>query len=201
MDELLKKIPVSIIAICVAVLTGLISFAVIRGDKSVDVWGIKIDPKGVSQSASTPEARGTTFPVGSVIASYLAPPRMKERYGEQWALADGREVSTKTAFYEITGKTQLPDLRGMFIRGLNADRKDDNRDLDGDNRKVGDYQADELRAHYHDNLAAGIWGRSFKGEDGSPKTAHELKGGKTGTTGGKETRPRNVALYFYIRVD
>ena len=201
MDELLKKIPVSIIAICVAVLTILISFAVFRGDSSIDVWGIKIDPKGISQPVSAPEARAASFPVGSVIASYLAPPRMKERYGEQWALADGREVSTKTAFFEITGKTQLPDLRGMFIRGLNADRKDDDRDLDGDNRKVGDYQADELRTHYHDNVAAGIWGRSFKGEDGSPKTAHELKGGKTGTTGGKETRPRNVALYYYIRVD
>jgi hypothetical protein len=201
MDELLKKIPVSIIAICAAVLTVLISFAVIRGDSTIDLWGIKIDPKGVSHPASPPDVRVAPFPVGSVIASYLAPPRMQERYGAQWALADGREVSTKTAFYEITGKTQLPDLRGMFIRGLNVERKDDNRDLDGDNRKVGEYQADELKAHYHDNPAAGIWGRSFKGENGAPKTAHELKGGKTGTTGGKETRPRNVALYYYIRID
>jgi len=46
---------------------------------------------------------------------------------------------------------------------------------------------------------AGIWGRSFKGEDGSPKTAHE-KQGATGDKGGKETRPRNVALYYYIKV-
>jgi hypothetical protein len=201
MDELLKKIPVSIIAICVAVLTILISFAVFRGDSSIDVWGIKIDPKGVSQSVSAPGAPVVAFPVGTVIASYLAPPRMKERYGAHWALADGSEVSTKTAFYEITGKTQLPDLRGMFIRGLNADRRDGKQDPEGDRRGVGEYQGDELKVHYHDNLAAGIWGRSFKGEDSGPKTAHEKRDGKTGVTGGTETRPRNIALYYYIRVD
>jgi hypothetical protein len=201
MDELLKKIPVSIIALCAAVLTILISFAVFRGDSSIDVWGIKIDPKGVSQPVGAPGAPVVTLPVGTVIASYLAPPRMTERYGAQWALADGSEVSTKTAFYEITGKTQLPDLRGMFIRGLNADRRDGKQDPEGDRRGVGEYQGDELKVHYHDNLAAGIWGRSFKGEDGSPKTAHEKKDGKTGVTGGTETRPRNIALYYYIRVE
>lgn len=201
MDELIKKIPVSIIAVCVAVLTVLISFAVIRGDSTIDIWGIKIDPKGASHPGSPPEVGGAAFPVGAVIASYLAPPRMKERYGDQWALADGREVSTKTAFYEITGKTQLPDLRGMFIRGLNAERKDGKQDPEGDGRGVGEYQADTLQRHAHDNTAAGIWGRSFKGEDGSPKTAHEKKDGKTGTTGGTETRPRNVALYYYVRID
>jgi hypothetical protein len=200
MDELLKRIPVSIIAICIAVLTGLISFAVIRGDKSVDVWGIKIDPKEVSQPGSSQDVRVANFPVGTVIASYLAPPRMKERYGEQWALADGSDVSTKTAFYDITGKTQLPDLRGMFIRGLNADRKDGKQDPDGDTRVVGDYQADDFHRHKHAFGTAGIWGRSFKGEDGSPKTAY-AKDEDTKEKGGNETRPRNVALYYYIRID
>jgi hypothetical protein len=201
MDELLKKIPVSIIALCVAVLTILISFAVFRGDSSIDVWGIKIDPKGVSQPVGAPGAPVVPFPVGTVIASYLAPARMQERYGGAWVLADGREVSTKTAFYEITGKTRLPDLRGMFIRGLNADRNDGQEDPEGSKRGVGTYQPDAFAQHAHDNVAAGIWGRSFKGEDSGPKTAHEKRDGKTGLAGGTETRPRNVALYYYIRVD
>lgn len=200
MEELLKRIPVSIIAICIAVLTGLISFAVIRGDTSLDIWGIKIDPKTASQSASSQDALVANFPVGTVIASYLAPPQMKENYGEQWVLANGSDVSTKTAFYAITGKTQVPDLRGMFIRGLNADRKDGKQDPDGQNRVVGDYQADNVRSHTHAIATAGIWGRSFKGEDGSPKTAH-AKDGETQHTGGTETRARNVALYYYIRIN
>jgi hypothetical protein len=199
MDELLKKIPVSIIAICVAVLTILISFAVFRGDSTIDVWGIKIDPKGVSQPVSTQEAPVATFPVGSVVASYLAPHQMQERYGEQWVLADGRDVSTKTAFYTITGKTKVPDLRGMFIRGLNVDRKDGKQDPDGHDRTVGDYQADVFKTHNHSIKTAGIWGRSFKGEDGSPKTAHE-KSANTGDQGGTETRARNIALYYYIKI-
>jgi hypothetical protein len=68
MDELLKKIPVSIIALCAAVLTILISFAVFRGDSSIDVWGIKIDPKGVSQPVGAPGAPVVALPVGTVRA-------------------------------------------------------------------------------------------------------------------------------------
>lgn len=74
MDELIKKIPVSIIAVCVAVLTVLISFAVIRGDSTIDIWESEIDPKGVSHPGSPPGAGGAAFPVGAVIASYLTPP-------------------------------------------------------------------------------------------------------------------------------
>jgi hypothetical protein len=199
MDELLKKIPVSIIALCVAVLTILISFAVFRGDSTIDVWGIKIDPKGVSQPASTQEAPVATFPVGSVLASYLAPHQMQEKYGEQWVLADGREVSTTTKFYDITGKTKVPDLRGMFIRGLNVDRKDGKQDPEGHDRLVGDYQADAFQKHNHAIRTAGIWGRSFKGENGSPKTAYE-KSEETGDRGGTETRAKNIALYYYIKI-
>ena len=199
MDELLKKIPVSIIAICVVVLTILISFAVFRGESTIDIWGIKIDLKKVSQPVSPAEALGATFPVGSVVASYLAPHQMQEKYGEQWVLADGREVSTTTKFYDITGKTKVPDLRGMFIRGLNVERKDGKQDPEGQDRLVGDYQADAFQKHSHAIKTAGIWGRSFKGEDGSPKTAYE-KVENTDERGGTETRARNVALYYYIKI-
>lgn len=199
MDELLKKIPVSIIAVCVVVLTILISYAVLRGESTIDVWGIKIDLKKVSQPGSTPEVPGAPLPVGSVVASYLAPHQMQERYGEQWVLADGREVSTKTTFHDITGKTRVPDLRGMFIRGLNVERKDGKEDPEGRDRLVGEYQADALQQHRHAITTAGIWGRSFKGEDGSPRTAYE-KTGETSEKGGTETRARNIALYYYIKI-
>ena len=195
MDELLKKIPVSIIAICIAVLTVLISYAVIRGNSSIDIWGIKIDPKQISEQTSMV----TNFPVGTVIASYLSPQQMKENYADEWVLANGDDISTKAVFYTITGKTKLPDLRGMFIRGLNVNRNDKNQDPDGDNRVVGDYQDDEFQEHNHSIRTAGVWGRSFKGENGSPNTAYE-KNGDTGIKGGKETRSKNIALYYYIKI-
>ena len=195
MEELIKKIPVSIIAVCIAVLTVLISIAVIRGDTSIDIWGIKIAPRQIGE----PGGIVGNFPVGSIISCYLSPQQMKENYGDEWVLANGDDVSTKTAFFKITGKTKVPDLRGMFIRGLNVDRNDGNQDPDGQNRLVGDYQVDDLKQHNHSIPTAGIWGRSFKGENGSPKTAFE-KAGTTGDQGGKETRSKNIALYYYIKI-
>jgi hypothetical protein len=195
MDELIKKIPVSIIAICVAVLTVLISFAVIRGDTSIDIWGIKIEPKEISQPTRTT----TNFPVGSVIASYLSTQQMRVKFKDEWVLADGRDVSTNTEFYKTTGKTKLPDLRGMFIRGLNYGRNDEYRDPD-DKRVVGDYQPDAFQKHQHGIATAGVWGRSFKGENGDPKTAYKADG-DTKYTGGEETRAKNVALYYYIKIN
>jgi len=73
MDELLKKIPVSIIAICVAVLTILISFAVFRGIPALMCGGSRLIQRD-KPTVSAPEARAASFPVGSVIPSYLAPP-------------------------------------------------------------------------------------------------------------------------------
>jgi hypothetical protein len=194
-EELIKKIPVSIIAICIAVLTALVSVAVIRGESSIDIWGIKIDPKKTGKT----NVSITNLPVGTIVASYLSPRQMKENYGDEWVLANGDEVSTKTAFYALTGKTKLPDLRGVFIRGLNFDRNDEKQDPDGQNRVVGDYQPDDFMKHNHSISTAGIWRRSFKGEDGSPRTVHQGDG-YTGDNGGKETRPRNVALYYYIKI-
>jgi hypothetical protein len=195
MEELIKKIPISIIALCSVVLTVLISLAVIRGDTSLDIWGIKIDPRQISEQTRIV----TNFPVGTVIASYLSPQQMKDNYGAEWVLANGDDVSTKTAFYTITGKTKLPDLRGMFIRGLNGNRNDEKQDPDGNNRVVGDYQADDFQKHNHTIATAGVWGRSFKGEDGSTKTAYKMDG-YTGEKGGEETRSRNIALYYYIKI-
>ncbi len=195
MEELVKRIPVSIIAICIAVLTVLISIAVIRGDTSLDIWGIKIDPRKISQQTRA----AINFPVGSIIASYLSPQQMKEKYGNEWVLADGRDISTDTEFYKTTGKTKLPDLRGMFIRGLNVGRNDKDRDPNN-KRVVGDYQPDAFQRHDHAIVTAGVWGRSFQGENSGPKTAYKLDG-KTGETGTEEeTRPKNVALYYYVKI-
>lgn len=196
MQELLKKIPVPVIALCVAVLTVLISIAVIRGDTSIDVWGIKINPRQDSGQIGT-------VPVGTIIASYLSKQQMKGTYGDEWVLANGDDVSTKSQFFKITGKTKLPDLRGMFIRGLNEGRNDGKQDPQP-NRTAGDYQEDAFKEHHHKL----IWHhRSFHGAGGpgippvdepgkdQPDTTKKPK------EGGDETRPKNVAVYFYIKIN
>lgn len=192
MTDFLKKIPVWVIAVAVLIFVGLLADQIIRGKARINAWGLQIDP------TLAPISGIKAIPVGTIIASYLQPSQVKERYGEEWVLADGRDVSTNTAFYKETGMTKIPDLRGIFLRGLNAGRNDGLGDPE--TRLLGSYQYDDLTSHRHKINTGGIWGRSFKGEDGSPHTAYE-KEVETGSAGGIETRPKNIAIYYYIKVN
>lgn len=93
----------------------------------------------------------------------------------------------------------LPDLRGEFMRGW-----DDSRGVDG-SRIFGSAQADELEAHTHlgrsppgtrwlagysTYTGGGAWGSE---RDGNTLTA------VSSSTGGAETRPRNIALLACIK--
>ncbi|CDG97822.1 Putative protein StfE (modular protein) [Xenorhabdus bovienii str. puntauvense] len=88
----------------------------------------------------------------------------------------------------------LPDLRGEFIRGLDAGRNVDS------GRKALSWQIDEFRSHNHEFEAIrnetgnSVWGDFFGtgSEDGRKKYP-------VSDSGGKETRPRNVAFLYIVR--
>lgn len=96
-----------------------------------------------------------------------------------------------TSFGVGNGTTtfNLPDLRGEFIRGW-----DNGRGIDS-GRTFGSAQADELRAHTHTYRGATI---SPTGSDPTG-TGATFNTGNTGSTGGAETRPRNIALMYCIK--
>ena len=79
-----------------------------------------IGPKGPKGDPGT----DATLPIGTIISSMLKPATIGIKYGDKWVLADGRRVSPKSEYTKLTGETTLPDLRGMFIRGMNEGRKD-----------------------------------------------------------------------------
>lgn len=87
----------------------------------------------------------------------------------------------------------LPDLRGEFIRGADSSRGVDS------GRVFGSSQDDELKAHTHQspttNGATGIY------EVGTGPTGYDYgsQSAPTSSTGGSETRPRNVALLPCIK--
>jgi phage-related tail fiber protein len=88
----------------------------------------------------------------------------------------------------------IPDLRGEFVRGW-----DDGRGVDT-NRVFGSSQADEIKAHTHSLLQNGNdnilpTGGTTNYRPGADTAASGL----TGSTGGSETRPRNVALSYFIK--
>jgi microcystin-dependent protein len=119
-----------------------------------------------------------------------------------WLKANGAAVSRTTyeRLFNVIGTTygvgdgsttfNLPDLRGEFIRGW-----DDGRGVDT-GRAFGSAQADELKSHNH-SIGTALAGGSafFLGNPDGNGTRNRV----TTSTGGAETRPRNVALLACIK--
>jgi hypothetical protein len=132
-----------------------------------------------------------------------------------WLLCDGRPLATRD-YPELSaalglafggdgdGDFNLPDLRGMFLRGVDGGSGVDpdaaNRTAQGNNANVGDAvgsrQADQFAYHAH-QLGPGI---GFK--DGGDYTVYDQSTGDgpwTGVMGGSvETRPKNAYVYYLI---
>jgi microcystin-dependent protein len=135
-----------------------------------------------------------------------------------WLLCDGSPVSRTqyAALFSVVGTASgsgdgsttfnLPDLRGMFLRGANGSQSNTNfwdpdvswrtNEFAGGNagNAVGSVQADQFRSHYHSNGTAPLGDAVQPGGFGSPTTF-----GNTGSTGGNETRPKNVYVNYIIR--
>lgn len=144
-----------------------------------------------------------SVPVGTIISSMLIPKAFEAEYGRNWILADGSTVASTSAYAKATGATNVPDLRGVFIRGLNL-----GREHGGDAetaRTAGSYQRDALATHQHElTYKRGRTNRSNGG--GAPHEVTDDEYDQSLTTSecvrcDAETRPRNVGVYFYIRVD
>lgn len=127
-----------------------------------------------------------------------------------WLKANGALVSRTTyaALFSAIGVTygagdgtttfQLPDLRGEFIRGW-----DDGRGVDS-GRTFGTAQGGAIQAHNHNTspfLGSINFSRAGFDPGGLAFLTSEAGGtfGTVSSTGGNETRPRNVALLACIK--
>jgi len=120
-------------------------------------------------------------------------------------LLDGRELSG-CKLYSITELDTIPNAQGVFIRAM--DTRDKNRK--DTIRTVGSYQDDAFKQHFHGiqwtvkdpEFIDGKWNNVF------PKLPNgyshiESNSTSKGATpkGGSETRPKNITLYIYIKID
>lgn len=107
-----------------------------------------------------------------------------------WVECDG---SSSAAYPNLTPfyPTNLPDLRGEFIRGW-----DNSKGTDA-GRLIGSFQGQQIQAHSHtvpvQNTAAAA------GASQQVPLAGSIANINTSSTGGTETRPRNIALMFIIK--
>lgn len=85
-----------------------------------------------------------------------------------------------------------PDLRGEFIRGW-----DHGRGVDID-RAFASAQADAFKAHDHSIPSRNNANAGDNWVEDADNSA-EVRNARTGTTGGTETRPRNIALLPIIK--
>jgi hypothetical protein len=160
---------------------------------------------------------------------------------EGWLICDGREISRFkeggtqfTELFNVIGVTwgvgdgsttyNLPDLRGMFLRGANrvingmGERSDIYLDEDFPGRVwanelqqnedgIGSYEMDEYKVHNHINNKLdkynkdiGSSGGNFQSlvvDEGSMTENYPCK--YTSFAGGKETRPKNAAIHYIIK--
>lgn len=166
-------------------------------------------------------------PIGCVVAFAGDKSHLKD---ENWKICDGQTLNArnfKELFYTINtswgngdgtnGSFNLPDLRGMFLRGV--DDSNSKKDPDSDSRialnegghtgnQVGSYQSDVVGTHSHSGARRGSDKPTGSDEDHLrvylPSFANNVvdipKSTNFGEGIGSETRPKNVYVYYIIRV-
>lgn len=171
------------------------------------------------------------MPVGSIICSVLEYsnfcllneiPNQGPSSELIWVPADGRDVAGSRYADKIA---KVPDLRGVFLRGLNIfdtnnnPVNSDSRPLDLTQREPGSFQLQSIQQHTHNiedpghnhgiklkNPGAGGIGATGR-DDSDASSDHGTVDAVTGikilknTSVADETRPNNVAVYYYIKIN
>lgn len=165
-------------------------------------------------------------PIGTIICSLLdfdkfniatsnnaqSPTGEWDSKFSKWAPADGRLV-TYSRYSKVTDKNNLPDMRGVFIRGVNVfDPKEEINPASSvktvsdiqknpDNPKAGDFQKDEFQKHSH-GTAGHYQEFSIRGPQSLFRLMEGTGGHETDPAGtSTETRPKNVSVFYYIRIN
>jgi hypothetical protein len=162
------------------------------------------------------------LPVGTILASYLRPLQFAQAIGEvegdalakrTWILSDGREV-IGTKFAVLTGGKPVPNLSGMFLRGLPSKSPREPGEVESYSTALpkspftGLTSTDLPLTLPSAANPSGVDRYNAGGKDypiitaGKPQQvpAHFhtvlINGG-----GDEETRPTNVAVFYYIKIN
>ncbi|MEA2036392.1 MAG: hypothetical protein U9O94_02710 [Nanoarchaeota archaeon] len=82
--------------------------------------------------------------VGEIRTSMLTLAQFQAEFDDTWVLANGA-TAAGTDYNTITSESNIPDLRGRFLRGKNNGRSDGNQDPNGD-LSLGSHRSDSTKA-------------------------------------------------------
>lgn len=161
------------------------------------------------------------MPVGTIVSSILtleqfyaatennqySPGGIWTASNSKWCPADGRAVPN-SEYTAIASRERVPDLRGVFLRGVNVIEAVPPIPLDAsrsdpETRSPGSYQSDNVGPHTHTvtdkhGKDPGEWGPNSGPGNENDSSTRTTSGP---TPGAKETRPKNVAVVYYIRIN
>lgn len=169
--------------------------------------------------AQDAQCSGYDAGIGEVRVSLLTELQFYSRYGaSDWALLDGRtlayvnETGTTIGNAEIlgvlpaelsdaNGKKSLPDARGKFLRMSNNQKSGEDYDPEV-GRHLGHYQADDFAKHSHKYSGTNHRGTPEHTDTSRDEFGKVSRNNWTTTeTGGDETRPKNIAVNYFVRIN
>jgi phage-related tail fiber protein len=180
----------------------------------IKAWNAPVNQGTIDVAALVKEVERlkSAVPVGAVLAfpTGIVAPGYLELDGSVQSIATYPDLAaylgaTYNRGNEGAGNFRLPESRGEFLRGW-----DHGRGVDA-GRQIGIYQGDEVKSHYHDALfATGPVGtgsvlgitNSAAGDRVGSGAQYASSGGLQSyiaSTGGAETRPRNIAVMWCIK--
>lgn len=121
-----------------------------------------------------------------------------------WLAADGSTISNTTypALYAALGTTwggagKLPDMRGLFARGITAGRTTDPNGGALTSQALGAFVDDQFESHTHSYTTVG--GNLATQSATAPTASLGTAAATTGSTGGTETNPKNLGVLYCIQ--
>lgn len=159
--------------------------------------------------------------IGTIISSVLHYDDFLEVNGYQrttdtrkvkWVPCDGRSVAG-SRYARTSNGSHVPDLRGVFLRGANMyevpgyNPNPNNKQLNPENKRAGEFQEDAIVNHKHTmNLFKHgyAWGSANDGVSSNEDRGNnqlQKKSTDENVNGASETRPKNITVYFYLKIN